>query len=418
MTENELKDLEKSLMRHSTLLAKLLNDPRKIEDELYLPIAGQLRVLLCDSNLPILLKYAQAKNIPLPILVPPKLFSDSEETLPLLQINFLKIGWTYKDDSLTNSIQEFLDKPYGIVPIKNPDGTSKGSSFTPKQIIKWVANKEGVAHLDFSKPATFNSFKSFIHHSNGKDTEGALVQKLIFELARWTNVAISWVLCFRNIRENVYNNLNSLNAYSEILPTNLPLIAHYKLLENGLKGAYLEGEHILESSDMNVNLISGYSWNAMLKLINQINPGTTYLYETAGKNSKLSLNLDNQGRLNFSLIVNDSNVYTVAIEQIIDTKYFNEFIFLSCQIGVNERYLTLSIYINSDKVKIKKFEIEHEIGILTKQVLGGNLEGKFKSSFIVRELVIANKYLSKNETFGLSKYLWMEWVREQSQKRN
>jgi len=289
LNEEEIKELETSLKRHSILLTKFLHDPKKIEHELYLPIAGQLRVLLCDRNLPILIKYAEIKRIPLPIFAPSLILPSSENKLPLLSINFLKIGWSYRNDNSTISIQEFLDKPYGIVPIKNSNGSSKGSMFTPKQIIKWVANKEGIAHLDFKKPATLISLNNFVYHSKYRDIVGALVQKIIFELARWTIVAISWVLCFKDIKHNVYKNLKRLRPISEISPKKLPLIAHYKLLENNLKTAYLEGEHILETPNMEVHIKSGFSWNAMIKLVNQINSGQTYIYEIGGDTSKISI---------------------------------------------------------------------------------------------------------------------------------
>jgi hypothetical protein len=46
---------------------RALNDPDCDRLHLYLPIAGQLRVLLLDANLPILLVYAQDRGIPLRI---------------------------------------------------------------------------------------------------------------------------------------------------------------------------------------------------------------------------------------------------------------------------------------------------------------------------------------------------------------
>ncbi len=54
MKTDEIAELERAIKIHQALLEDYLNRDNINESLHYLPIAGQLRVLLCDADIPIL----------------------------------------------------------------------------------------------------------------------------------------------------------------------------------------------------------------------------------------------------------------------------------------------------------------------------------------------------------------------------
>jgi len=97
------------------------------------------------------------------------------------------------------SVQEYLDTAIGGVPVQV--GTGQGervSWYTPRQLIKWVANKEGAAHLDLTLPATLealNVTRRVMKTAEGSTTtDEFLVRSGIVQIAQWTLKAIDRVL--------------------------------------------------------------------------------------------------------------------------------------------------------------------------------------------------------------------------------
>lgn len=66
LSDAELEQLRKVLYTHLMVLDTLLSSPDRWVLDLHIPVAGQLRVLLCDSEMPVLLTYAKERGIPLP----------------------------------------------------------------------------------------------------------------------------------------------------------------------------------------------------------------------------------------------------------------------------------------------------------------------------------------------------------------
>jgi len=70
LSEDELEQLRKVLYTHLLVLDTLLSSPDRWVLDLHIPIAGQLRVLLCDSKSPVLLTCAKERGIPLRVWGP------------------------------------------------------------------------------------------------------------------------------------------------------------------------------------------------------------------------------------------------------------------------------------------------------------------------------------------------------------
>jgi hypothetical protein len=58
------------------------------------------------------------------------------------------------------SVEQFLDLPIGFVPVAHSHGQPPSAPITPRQVIKWTANKMGSAHYDPNKPAALQSLRS------------------------------------------------------------------------------------------------------------------------------------------------------------------------------------------------------------------------------------------------------------------
>jgi len=198
LAPKDLQRLERSLRRHRVELLERLQHPDPESTDRYVPIAGQLRVLLCDAELPILITVAEQKNVALRIWGPlrPNAPRPPGAFLPYLR---LIAGWDPIPDGHEMSVQEYLDTAIGGVPVQV--GTGQGervSWYTPRQLIKWVANKEGAAHLDLTLPATLealNVTRRVMKTAEGSTTtDEFLVRSGIVQIAQWTLKAIDRVL--------------------------------------------------------------------------------------------------------------------------------------------------------------------------------------------------------------------------------
>src|ERR1044072_4214409 len=93
MNTHEIADLERALKVHQALLEDYLNRDDINESIHYLPIAGQLRVLLCDADTPILLSYAKTKGVDLKVWAPVPLPDSLRDGL-VLSMNLNVASWT------------------------------------------------------------------------------------------------------------------------------------------------------------------------------------------------------------------------------------------------------------------------------------------------------------------------------------
>lgn len=190
MKTDEIAELERALRVHHSLLTDSLDRDDINESIHYLPIAGQLRVLLCDADVPILLKYANAKGIVLKVWAPVPLPDSLKDGL-VFYMNLNVASWTPLFRSRQMLIEDFLDAEIGYsLSLSSQDA----KPYTPRQIIKWVANKEGISHLDFKKPQTLLGLKAWKWNSDGETYDDGLVRKIILQMGTWSHAAMEHVL--------------------------------------------------------------------------------------------------------------------------------------------------------------------------------------------------------------------------------
>jgi hypothetical protein len=161
-------------------------------------------VLLLDKDQPLLLDYADFKGMALEIWGPfPVGFDPQKEGCVIwFSACFASAEPCYGMHKMT--LSEYLDTPVGVVPRPNREGQPpEGIPFTPRELIKWVANKEGVAHFQLDPHADLEAVKKGIIATGTVSTgpfgefgatDDLMVRLPILQIAQWTVRAIETLL--------------------------------------------------------------------------------------------------------------------------------------------------------------------------------------------------------------------------------
>lgn len=179
----EKNALREALEGHSKLLKENLKRPDLFESPNHWPLATQLRVLLCDADTPILLSYAKATGRQLRIWGPTPVPERLQKHIAI-ELNFEIASVAPFYGATQYDLAQFLDIPIGFSPVRAFHLENPGEAYSARKIIKWVANKEGFAHLDFKKPKAFESLKNVTTHSDHytiEDSQTKLILKQIGE---------------------------------------------------------------------------------------------------------------------------------------------------------------------------------------------------------------------------------------------
>jgi|GEM_PF-3441953 hypothetical protein len=188
LTDGQLAQLAHASYRHALQLQHFLGAADFWDHDLHVPVATQLRVLLCDRELPILLTFAHEKRIPLRIWGPRRPGS-CPNTQVLLSWTALAASWTPDAGGYEMSIEEYLDTGVAVIPVGQ-----EGKAFSPRQIIKWVANKEGGAHFSFDKSATLEALRQTQWQSGDTVVASFQAKQVLQALGHWTHTAIGTCL--------------------------------------------------------------------------------------------------------------------------------------------------------------------------------------------------------------------------------
>jgi hypothetical protein len=196
MAEATNLELREILRRHQRWLVKDLLDPNRDRDDNYLRMAGNLRVLLTDRKLPILLRYAERTGIvlyvwgPAPSPIPPDEFT-------VVEFSSHKVVWwpeSHHGPFLKPfTIHVYLDVPIGTTSTHGPHARNS-YRYTPRDLIGWTANKDGIAHLDPNKPEGLKALRKRSAIRNGERFDNQEVRDFVHQMSEWTVQGIECVL--------------------------------------------------------------------------------------------------------------------------------------------------------------------------------------------------------------------------------
>ena len=140
-SSDQLSGLRRALARHLPLLRQATTHPNRFGTDLHNLVAGQLRALLCDQEIPILVEYAGALEIPLYIWVTVDPVS-TERADVRLQLSGLLASWDPMPLTTRVLLTTYLHSKLHVVGYR--------TLFTPCQLINQAANKHDLDPLAIS----------------------------------------------------------------------------------------------------------------------------------------------------------------------------------------------------------------------------------------------------------------------------
>lgn len=157
-----LPRLAKALRMQRAQIRALLEYRDRDMENLHLALAGVLRSMLCNDKWPTLLIMGNELSVEMRVWgpYPP---SAIEARPPSFAFNALTVSVEPTLDAYEMSAEAYLDAPIGAVPVMAPgEPRTRSTWYTPRQLIKWAANKEGPSHFDPKSSTTFQSIGSTI----------------------------------------------------------------------------------------------------------------------------------------------------------------------------------------------------------------------------------------------------------------
>lgn len=135
----------------------LLDHPDRDPNNFHLALAGVVRSMLCDAQWPTLLAFARALSVDLRVWGPYPAAAINEKP-PTFAFNALIASAEPAWEGHEMGVEEYLDAPIGAVAAPTlGQARPRATWYTPRQLIKWAANKEGPSHFDPKSVATFSS---------------------------------------------------------------------------------------------------------------------------------------------------------------------------------------------------------------------------------------------------------------------
>ncbi|MCP5516381.1 MAG: hypothetical protein H7A45_03885 [Verrucomicrobiales bacterium] len=189
MTPKHIAELERVLRTHREWIAEEYEKSKNRHTTAYLKLAGYLRILLVDNDMPVLLRFAEERGKTLHAYVS-EVDLRSLEGKPMWGWFGFVVSWTPERESVRVTAEEFLDRAIGLY----SDCAGLACTYTPRQLIKYTANKEGVAHLDLTKPRALLEMKLMTIADQDGSSDSQEIKHAIRAIAAWTYNAIGFVL--------------------------------------------------------------------------------------------------------------------------------------------------------------------------------------------------------------------------------
>lgn len=186
--KSEVDRLRKSLREHVSQMRRILSAPDRDSTNAHIFLAGHLRTLLCDSY-PIMLNYANLVRHDLRIWGP-KPNEVELGTNVVMSVHFLIASSKGNPLMHEMSIEEYLRTPIGV---------ANWQKYTPFEIIKLVANKEGAAHLDPRQSEKLEDIRSAFSVSASitgqpEHDNDVIPRMTILQISEWALSSIQYLL--------------------------------------------------------------------------------------------------------------------------------------------------------------------------------------------------------------------------------
>ncbi len=192
-TPEQIALIERSLRELRDWLREDLEVMQDLRSNKHKRVALYLRLLLCDNG-GLLLEYSKAKDVSLFAYVPPADFNAAiGRQMQSAGCDWNVVSWLPVNAWTKVPAKEFLNRCAGVIP--GPDG--KAVAFSVTQVIKRVANWDGIAHLDLDldKRKTLNWMGGGrTVAESGEISEHIDIKFYLHAVGEWTVAAINEVL--------------------------------------------------------------------------------------------------------------------------------------------------------------------------------------------------------------------------------
>jgi hypothetical protein len=141
----------------------------------------------------VLIEYARARGIGLTVYAPP-IGTSNKRATTLVAWSASIASWQPVPNfgHIALDAERYLDSPIGVIQY---DVGAPSKAYTPRQVITWVANTEGVSHFNF------NDKKNPIHRrlmasfkKDGVMIADSELRKVLHQIGVWTLYAIDHVV--------------------------------------------------------------------------------------------------------------------------------------------------------------------------------------------------------------------------------
>jgi hypothetical protein len=279
-------------------------------------------------------------------------------------------------------LDQFLTHPL----IEAPDGVVRIAD-----VIRFAANKAGGVHLDPTRDAEEARLDAAMDRIAGLG-----VHPLAIALETITRISLA---ALRPLRDAIVK-----------LPADLPLFAHYKLDRGG--AIRFEGLGQFLETNFTQDFAKGFSWNAVIRIMRQGEPGLRTIYEIGNLNGdppQLSIAMNERGALIASAEVATDMRLTVEAEGYDKSPLFDRFAYIGVDLCYGHTGVELALYLNAKRSAADSREGAFSARSLTRHTIGSRLDGQQSATYEIRELVLATRCPSAEERSSLANYMWMQW---------
>lgn len=258
---------------------------------------------------------------------------------------------------------------------------TKLGSFSVREIIKFLANKEGGVHYEVPKndePLNKIDFSTLL--------------KAIIQIGRIV------LLSLERLK-------NELIKY----PNELPILAHFK--SDADKHIFFQGnKQFLETRDMQESIKNGFGLLFELNILHQPKSGDRIIYEVGGDKYcfNFKAKLTNNGSLECISKINSSNKIVVSYPNYIN-KFSNQWISVACFFDFENNVAKGYLYLNSKEVDRTHKKYKNLYRKVAEQTIGSNLKGKQNCAFKLIDLIIIKDKLDNSKKELLLNYFEGNW---------
>lgn len=266
--------------------------------------------------------------------------------------------------------------------LKSPLLEKDNNSISVRSIIKYVANKEGAVHLE-------EGGKNKLSFSPSSDAMYEAIDV----------ISIIVLIALESLKREIIK-----------LPDNLPFMAHYSPVADGVNIYFQGATQFMETRDMDITLQDGFGFLMELYLLPQLKSGNRIIYQAGGtsKSFDYKIFLTGDGSLECRSRINSNTILKVTLNRFL-SKYSEKWISIVSFTEFSENTATLELIVNGLLVAHDTKTFRKKYISINEHTIGGNMKGKQNAAFRAVELILLQGKVSSKTKTMLLEYFEGNW---------